>query len=324
MSDDFIGELAKYYNLENDLSNITVALCNSDEFFKEKFIHFFFPDLDINRIADMQREVPDEDGMGSRVDIYIKLADDKLPYLVEVKIGDQNHHFLQYEEAYKIDKSRLGYITNYYCAEGIDKGYDAKTWEGFYDYLTPLAEKDKLIKSYLSYLKQVCNIIIYDQPMKFRNLNSIPQFIATVKSLLEKNAHPIEVDLKGTSVLAYDYAVLKSFYFKDPSQTDNKAFGSIGLWFQEQPWIMIGVSPAGQESRSWLPRAIIRERENFLDAKYCEVPYTDKLWYKDDVWSRMKPEVMQEFLDTDNIKRQKEILEAFIDEFLGKVKPLLH
>lgn len=317
MSPDFIGELAKYYRLENDLSNITVALCNSDELFKEKFIHFFFPALDVSRITDIQREVSDEDGMGSRVDIYITLADDHLPYLVEVKIGDRNHHFGQYEEAYKIDKSRLGYITNYYCSEGIEKGYDVKTWEGFYDYLKPLAEKDKLVKSYLSYLQQVCNIIIYDKTMKFSNLSSIPQFIATVKSLLEKEVHPANIWFSGQSLYAYDSAILKSFYFSYTGIPDKDGYGTVGLWFQDPPIVTIGVN-----SRPWLTEALLKHKESFSDSQYCSEPYIEEYWRKDDIWCDLKQEKMSEFLQADNVEQQKAILKAFIDEFLTKVKPL--
>lgn len=321
MIKDFIGELAKYYNMENDLSNITVALCNSDKFFKEKFIKFFFPNLDIDKIDDIQREVPDVDGMGSRVDIYIKMVDEKLPYLIEVKIGDQNHHFGQYEEAYKIGKSRLGYITNYCCSEGLEKGYDVKTWEQFYNELIPFAKKDNLINSYLSYLKQVCNIIIYDRPMKFSNLNAIPQFIETVTSLLEKDAHPAKVWFSGKALYGYEggaaSAALKSFYFSFPEQSKQDSFATIGLWFQKKPIITIGVS-----SSPWLSEAILKHHNNFADCQYCSMPYPDFVWQKDDVWCDLQDEKLKELQGSNSVEHQNEILSNFINEFLTKVKPL--
>jgi len=54
---NFFKELAGYYRHENDLSNITVALCNSCVWFKEKFLHFFFPNLEVGDVASIQREV---------------------------------------------------------------------------------------------------------------------------------------------------------------------------------------------------------------------------------------------------------------------------
>lgn len=43
ITNQFFENLAHYYWHENDLSNITVDLCNASECFKEKFLHFFFP-----------------------------------------------------------------------------------------------------------------------------------------------------------------------------------------------------------------------------------------------------------------------------------------
>ena len=43
----FISELASYYWHENDLSNVTVALCNSNVTFKTLFVKFFFPDIEV-------------------------------------------------------------------------------------------------------------------------------------------------------------------------------------------------------------------------------------------------------------------------------------
>ena len=68
----FISELASYYWHENDLSNITVALCNSNVTFKTLFVQFFFPDIEVSEIDEIRREVPDEGNHGSRVDTDAK------------------------------------------------------------------------------------------------------------------------------------------------------------------------------------------------------------------------------------------------------------
>ena len=60
----FISELASYYWHENDLSNITVALCNSNVTFKTLFVKFFFPDIEVSEIDEIRREVPDEGNHG--------------------------------------------------------------------------------------------------------------------------------------------------------------------------------------------------------------------------------------------------------------------
>lgn len=90
MDNIFFEQLAKYYRHENDLSNITVALCNSSDIFREIFVHFFFPEIRIENIKEISREIWDVNGMGSRVDIHITLDNDEI-FIVEVKKGDRNH-----------------------------------------------------------------------------------------------------------------------------------------------------------------------------------------------------------------------------------------
>lgn len=124
---NFISNLSTYYNVENDLSNITCILCEADEDFKTKFLKFFFPDIEVNNVAFIEREVPDLCNRGCRVDIYITMENDDIPYIIEVKINDNHHHFGQYDKAYNVSRDRFGYITNYNCLEGRHLGYDVKT-----------------------------------------------------------------------------------------------------------------------------------------------------------------------------------------------------
>lgn len=149
----FFENIADYYWHENDLSNITVALCNASKYFREKFLHFFFPELEIEEVLEINREIWDSNGKNSRVDIHITMKSEE-KYIIEVKINDRNHHFGQYEESFGVSIKRFGYITNYYCSEGILLGYDVKTWSQFYDALSHSDNLDSLSKSYLSYLKK--------------------------------------------------------------------------------------------------------------------------------------------------------------------------
>lgn len=48
--------------------------------------------------------------MGIRVDIHI-LMNSNEKYIIEVKIGNRNHHFGQYEEAFGVDAGHFGYIS---------------------------------------------------------------------------------------------------------------------------------------------------------------------------------------------------------------------
>lgn len=181
----FFENLASYYRHENDLSNITVALCNASECFKEKFLHFFFDSIDVSNVTDITREVWDPNGAGSRVDIHITMNTGET-YIIEVKIYDSNHH-PEYSSNYEVDREHYGYITNYKCEKNFPAIF--KTWGDFYDNLAKKCDElDNLSKAYMSYLKTVCNIKRYDTPMNLSNINSLSQFLNTVDQIIE--THP--------------------------------------------------------------------------------------------------------------------------------------
>lgn len=136
--DKFFLELGEYYKRENDLSNVTVALCNSSEWFRNKFLRFFFDSISLDDVMSIRREIWDADGAGSRVDIYVamKTIDD---YIIEVKIYDRNHH-PEYLDRFLVKSSEhFGYITNYYCPREFDAIF--KTWAEFYDELYRAIQK---------------------------------------------------------------------------------------------------------------------------------------------------------------------------------------
>ena len=70
---NLFNNLASYYRHENDLSNVTVSLCNSSIDFLRLFVHFFFPGIKIEDIESVEREVWDSTLGESRDDIMINL-----------------------------------------------------------------------------------------------------------------------------------------------------------------------------------------------------------------------------------------------------------
>ena len=94
-------------NKENDLSDITWALCNASHKFKEVFLKFFFPEIQISPDVVIEREISKDD---SRPDFVIHNGSEL--YIIENKINDQAHHFGQYEKAFKVTPERFGYIAN--------------------------------------------------------------------------------------------------------------------------------------------------------------------------------------------------------------------
>lgn len=310
----FIAALSTYYNIENDLSNITCILCEIDEDFKSKFLKFFFPNIDVSKVVYIKREVPDYCNKGCRVDIHITIEKDPIPYIIEVKINDKHHHFGDYDAAYNVSRDRFGYITNYNCLEGKRMGYDVKTWEEFYKYLSVFDDNDKLIIGYLDYLKSTCNILIYNEPMDITGLSAIPCFIDSVTKIIEEERDWINTT---SSRMYIDRNGLnKSFFFKFYSQKERReGYGLIGLWFQEEPCITICIN-----SRDWLSNRIMNNEETIMEgAIYCDSPYYEYYWRRDDVFINMKDDMLNKFIQSNSYDEQLLLLNAFFEEAMERI-----
>lgn len=314
MISKFIAGLATYYNLENDLSNISCLLCETNDNFKEKFLRFFFPTIDISKVAYIEREVCAPDNSGCRVDIHVTLENDELPYIIEVKINDRNHHFGQYDKAFHVQKERFGYITNYNCLEGKCLGYNVKTWEDFYKYLLGFNDNDKLISGYIEYLKDTCNISTYTHPMNITGLNAIPCFIDSATKIIESDRDWISCI---PSRLYIDRGgVNKSFFFKFRNQRERRdGYGLLGMWFQEDPCITVCIN-----SREWLSSRIMALEDSIMDgADYCEPPYYEHYWRQDDVFINLKEDKLDKFINAKSYEEQMTILERFFEEALQRI-----
>ena len=172
---------------ENNLSDITWALLQASDEFKQLFIKYFFPEIEDNHIKcinAIEREKTDNNKKGSRVDFGIRT--DFAQYIIEVKINDKNHHFVQYEEAYNIQPCHFGYITNYIIDK--DGEYRIRRWESLYDYLHEHTHgENELIEGYCGYIKQVCGFVKFKQPMRINNAyNSLFEFIVTIEKLVNR------------------------------------------------------------------------------------------------------------------------------------------
>lgn len=239
---NFFKQIGLFLQNENDLSDITCAMCHSSENFKKWFIAFFFPNLDVSKILSIEREVPDEKEKHSRVDLMIRVESDELPYLIEVKIYDRQHHFGQYEEAYGVGRERLGYITNYICYEGKKLGYDVKTWNEWYSILEshiltlPEGEEKSLCSGYLVYLKQVCGFANLVKSLS-ADKDTLEELMKTMKASLVACYEDLELHITSTIFADYVY----TFQYKAPNGDllggwlgliDKENSLTIGLGFQ--------------------------------------------------------------------------------------------
>lgn len=195
----FFEALATRAYKENDLSDVTYAMCQSDIVFKKFFLDFFFPNANLNaEDAVFEREHSTDNG---RPDFWIR-ANDKT-YIVEVKIWDGNHHFEQYRKILEEENNSqdaetwqyLGYITNYGLA---DNNVNVKTWEEMYKRLKSYnGFNDPAIIAYMSYIKGVCWFEIYNiekytfDPKNFEHIKKISQEIDECIKKTEKNTENI-------------------------------------------------------------------------------------------------------------------------------------
>lgn len=175
----FFTALSERAYKENDLSDVTYAMCEADLSFRQFFLDFFFPSqLNASEVT-IQREHSTDCG---RPDFWIRTKDNKL-YIVEVKIWDGSHHFEQYFDILKGEKElgnlqdgdkigvwcRLGYIANYeikyevqeaykVCGKGVAKDLcSVRTWEEFSEELKKYQSLNSpLVEAYAAYLARVC------------------------------------------------------------------------------------------------------------------------------------------------------------------------
>lgn len=311
MDNIFFEQLAKYYRHENDLSNITVALCNSSDIFREIFVHFFFPEIRIENIKEISREIWDVNGMGSRVDIHITLDNDEI-FIVEVKKGDRNHHFGQYEISFDIDKSNFGYITNYYCTEGKALGYDVKTWGSFYDALEQSDNLDSLSKSYKSYLKIVCGITKYTSIMNLKSLKSIPQFFQTMDTIVARESDNLYISPLDEKRGAWNYSY-KGFSINSKANNEHLTNGYFLVFYPGPHIISIGIAGCEQ-----IP---VKEIENSKNEHLCYTnsPYIDTDWWGY-LWYDLSDLAMDDLQNAKSIEEQEKILANFLKEVMESIR----
>lgn len=310
-TEKFFENLARYYHHENDLSNITVALCNTSELFKEKFLHFFFPELKIADISEISREIWDSNAMGSRVDIHITLNSDEI-YIIEIKKEDKNHHFGQYELAFDVDKSHFGYITNYYCKEGIELGYDVKTWRQLYDFLNKgkSSDSEPIIRSYLSYLKSICNIIKYTKPMNIKSLNTIPQFFATMDEIVENESESLHISPLDEKYGGWDYSY-KSFRIDEKNNNEELTKGYFRICYLPN-FISVGIVPREKIMAEEIEKAAKKD-----EFKFSMSPYIGKWGY---LWYDLSESTLDQLQNAVSVKDQKDILTAYLKEIIASVR----
>lgn len=260
----FFKALSERAYKENDLSDVTYSMCESNKVFRQFFLDFFFRNFNIDAQAvTITREYATELG---RPDFYIR-SGDKL-FIVEVKIWDGNHHFEQYKEI--LDKQdeqygkkednwkrwkRLGYIANYEGIKQIQITIDENkskpaeelcpvyTWKDFVSELEKFScFDDSAISAYVEYVKRVCPYDDFNLDGKNLNLsgfNSAQEFEDAVVNAINndeiKKVYSLSPYYKSPRYFISQHRMGHFFEFDLPVNKEKKrVWGWIGAYYRNK------------------------------------------------------------------------------------------
>jgi hypothetical protein len=180
--DRFFSNLARRLNSENDISDITWALCRTNDHFQKFFLGYCFENSITRDIDFIEREIPEED---FRLDFLIQDIDGSR-YLLEVKKYDRNVH----KEYKKLNFNKRAFIANYSMAK--QSVYDhTVTWHNFIDTLMAEIKKNtelnnSLIKGYLAYLIGATDYY-KGATMNLTGFQSLDIFVKTLNDIVNQS-----------------------------------------------------------------------------------------------------------------------------------------
>jgi hypothetical protein len=303
---EFFNNLAWRRRKENDLSDITWALCWSSEYFQRKFLLHCFG-KEISGIDSFEREYASGD---CRPDFYIKCKDGN-EYLIEIKIYDRNTHFEKYEKEFP--HTEKSFLANY--KQKNRSGWKIKNWNDFSKTLSQLKdipkEDNDLIQGYIAYLNSV---IYYTEvkPMNFKNVTSLLYFYDALGELFE-NCKVFPLTAYNTSSKAIDCYMYGRYAYYTNAKGENVYFW-IGLWFVDETRIYFMIDHYNDES--WCPKKEAKIIENLKDGKYFDGSGIEG----NRIWVGLKDEYNDAFNREESTEKQKEILRGFLEEILGSLK----
>ena len=300
------------------MSDITWAMCQSCESFRDAFLRFFFPEIQIEKSIIIEREKSEDD---SRPDFYIE-NNGKI-YLIENKIYDTNHHFGQYDYTFNVDPNRFGYITNYEIFDDNirQKGYRLHTWEELYNYFskkTPVTDEEKpLLKGYLEYIKNVCGIIKIEKPMKLDGIYSLFSLMEIFEKKLAKREEELfSVSFYNSNKLCgngnYHGATGVNFELKYNNVKTDGIWGWIGIYYdREKPLICMGFYDKPNWGKGYVD--MLRSyKSNWTNQDCFNKPYFEN----STLFFDMSEKTRDAFNESEDVEEQEAILKRFMDEVL--------
>lgn len=228
--DKFFAWVSERLNKENDLSDLTWALCRTSRKFLHLFLNFFGFEINIALPLQIVREASEE---GDRPDFMIFQGGRR--FIIEVKIDDQNDHMKQYAKRYP--DARRGFIARHKV--GAKFKFVTKTWDNYY-YVRDKLDKEEfskeesvIIRGYLAYIKEVCKVMELES-MRFEGLYSLACFNEIIGQIIGQVKIPgyeIRFDNKKTSY----FEDCSGVYFRLRKVRDGMAvFPWFGIWYGEK------------------------------------------------------------------------------------------
>lgn len=299
MLKNFFTNLGDRFYKENDLSDVTYTFLQTDDSFKEKFLQFFFPSLDVDSITTIEREYSKDD---SRPDFIIETENEK--YLIEVKIWDKNHHFEQYKNTFSNYKK--AYVTNYNLSnkekESYKNEYNFITWKEIYEGLEQFEQENELIKFYRCYLKRICYFREIKN-MRFGDLRGLLDFGTFIEQVLVEKA-------SGGLITSLKQSFDKNSYGESFNYTQGKK--SIKLWFgaywnEDETNICLSTTDADAINNAKIKETL---KGNSI-LKYNS--------YGVEMYISMQEKYYATLQETENVEEQKELIKDFFEKALEVV-----
>lgn len=315
---DFFKHFSWKFAKENDLSDITWAMCMASENFRDTFLHFFFPNMIIDKDITIEREKAEED---SRPDFYIDNRG--VVFLIENKINDKNHHFGQYDDTFKVTPQRFGYITNYTIFDKniLEEGYSLKTWKELYDHFLlfmPDNNEEKLLwEGYLEYVKNVCGIVIIDKLMKLEGIYSLYSLMEIIEKKLcdrensEFTIKKYNMNICGNGGIRNGVTGI-NFEIKYKNLQVDRFWGWIGIYYDRpNPSVCMGFYDNPGWGRNYI-ELVKPFQSNWHSESTFSKPYFDSTC----LWFDMNQTLHDKFDNSNTVEDQERILQQFMDEVL--------
>lgn len=298
---NFFLALAERKHNENDLSDITYALCKANDEFRKFWLKYCFED-DIDT-EDLIREY--QDGF-SRPDFFFNDLNNQ-ERIIEVKIYDWNQHFEQYEK--KFPNAKYAFIANY--LHDAVPNWKIKTWKSFCEALEQSELcKNEIINGYIQYLKVITDIKEYKK-MNLNQSKDLPSFIENLKVILSNNYNFGEYNQSKP----FNKEFYGQFFYK--GSNDKKIYFWIGLYLPESN-VYIGF----KDDDTWVSDNIRKNIRKISKSK----TETDFFWSVEnndgnfgDFWFGMKKSDLL-FDDKESADSQKQVLKEFITDVFKSIK----